>query len=170
MLLAGIGAGESMSRYFFVLGVVLAAAAWGPVASTAGDHCRGGHHHCAGCAPGGQGHHGRCPSCASAAPASPKVEVPGADARVGIGKQLFAEMNPRCTVCHSLEGKGNPKGPLDDVGSRFEAEGIKQWLRTPSEMAKKHGRDRKPAMVPYPELTDEELDALAAYLVTLKKA
>ena len=91
------------------------------------------------------------------------------DARVAQGKQLFGEMNPRCTVCHSIGGQGNAKGALDDVGSRWPAEVIKQWIRTPVEMAKKHGKDRKPAMVPYPELTDEELDALATYLGSLKK-
>jgi hypothetical protein len=36
-------------------------------------------------------------------------------------------------------------------------------------MAKKHGKTRKPAMVPYPEFSDEELDALASYVGQLEK-
>jgi len=35
-------------------------------------------------------------------------------------------------------------------------------------MAKKHGKTRKPAMVPYPEFSDEELQALAAYVAGLE--
>ena len=91
------------------------------------------------------------------------------DPRLARGEQLFGETNPRCSVCHSIEGRGNPKGPLDDVGSRWRAEEIEAWLRTPAEMAAKHGKVRKPAMVPYPELSDEELDDLAAYLASLKR-
>jgi mono/diheme cytochrome c family protein len=92
------------------------------------------------------------------------------DPRVAQGKQLFGELNPRCTVCHSIEGKGNPKGAaLDDVGTRWKVEELKSWLRSPAEMAKKHGKTRKPAMLPYPELEDDELDALVAYLASLKK-
>ena len=33
------------------------------------------------------------------------------------GEKLFADQ--KCSVCHSIAGKGNAKGPLDDVGSRL---------------------------------------------------
>ena len=91
------------------------------------------------------------------------------DPRVAQGKQLIGELNPRCTICHSIAGKGNPKGSLDDVGTRWKAEELKAWLRTPAEMARKHGKTRTPAMKPYPELEEAELDAVVAYLGSLKK-
>jgi mono/diheme cytochrome c family protein len=97
-------------------------------------------------------------------PASPKAEA-GDCAK---GEDLFAQANPRCTVCHSVAGKGNPLGPLDGVGDRLSRDEIKAWLQRPAEMAKTRATTRKPAMVPYPEFSDEELDALVAYLATLK--
>lgn len=98
--------------------------------------------------------------------APPATSAPPA-AGVPTGAQLIAEANPRCGLCHTIAGKGNPKGPLDGVGSRRSREEIKSWIRTPVEMAKKHGKTRKPPMVPYPEFSDEELDALATYLAEL---
>jgi mono/diheme cytochrome c family protein len=101
-------------------------------------------------------------AAAPAPPASPEVT------ELARGAALLGEANPRCTVCHSLAGKGNPRGlPLDGVGRRLSREEIVAWIRTPSEMAKKRGSTRKPAMVPYPEFSDEELDALVAYLASL---
>jgi mono/diheme cytochrome c family protein len=92
------------------------------------------------------------------------------DPRIAQGKQILGELNPRCTLCHLIDGHGNPKGAvLDDVGSRYTVDELKSWLRTPAEMAKKHGKTRKPAMVPFPELDDQELDAVATYLSSLKK-
>lgn len=100
------------------------------------------------------------------AKAAPAAE---ADPRIARGKQLVGELHPRCTICHFLEGRGNPKGSLEDVGSRWKPEEIKSWLKTPAEMAKAHAKPRKPAMQPYAELSDEQLDDLAAYLASLKK-
>ena len=52
------------------------------------------------------------------------------------GKAVFTEQ--KCSLCHSVEGKGNPKGALDDVGTKLSGEQIRQWLLTPKEMPK-HG-------------------------------
>ena len=96
---------------------------------------------------------------------APLEQSPGDPAR---GKELFGEANPRCTVCHSVAGKGNLHGqPLDEVGRRLSRDEIRAWIRTPAEMANKRGTTRKPAMLPYPEFSDEELDALVAYLASL---
>jgi cytochrome c1 len=53
------------------------------------------------------------------------------------------------------------------VADRLAPGEIRAWIRTPAEMAKKRGVTRTPAMVPYPEFSDEELDALVAYLAAL---
>ncbi len=103
-------------------------------------------------------------------PTPASSEAPSRQAAAGSerGKELLGEANPRCTVCHSVEGKGNPQGlPLDGVGQRLSRDEIKAWIRTPVEMAKKRGTTRKPAMLPYPEFSDEELDAMVAYLASL---
>jgi mono/diheme cytochrome c family protein len=92
----------------------------------------------------------------------------GQDAKaVDRGKAVFSEQ--KCSLCHAVAGKGNPKGPLDDVGSKLTADQMHQWLLTPKEMAEKEKKTRQPAMPPFTKLSKADLDALVAYLQTLKK-
>ena len=90
-----------------------------------------------------------------------------ADAKTDKGKALFASSN--CKMCHSIAGVGNPKGPLDEVGSKLTAADIKAWLTDPAAMATKTKAERKPAMKITKPLTADDIDALTAYLQTLKK-
>lgn len=75
----------------------------------------------------------------------------------------------KCSLCHSIAGKGNPKGALDDVGSKLSADDIKAWITTPKEMAEKSKSERKPPMKAYPNLPAADLSALVGYLQSLKK-
>ena len=70
----------------------------------------------------------------------------------------------KCSICHSLDGKGMAKGPLDGVGSKLSADEIRQWIVNPAEMTAKTNATRKPAMRAYPNLPKEDLDALVAFL------
>ena len=83
------------------------------------------------------------------------------------GKQVFTDS--KCAVCHSIAEAGNKKGPLDGVGSKLRAADIRAWITTAPDMAVKAKADRKPPMKAYPDLSKEDLDALVAYLQTLKK-
>jgi cytochrome c2 len=69
----------------------------------------------------------------------------------------------KCTMCHSVDGKGNKNKPLDGVGSALKPEEIKKWISSPKEMK----ADTK--MKAYPSLPAEDLDALVAYVSSLKK-
>lgn len=90
------------------------------------------------------------------------------DAKVDKGAKVYADQ--KCTMCHSIAGKGNPKGALDDVGSKLKAEEIRQWITEPAAMAAKAKAERKPPMpAKYAALPKDELDALVAYLSSLKK-
>jgi len=82
------------------------------------------------------------------------------------GIKVFADS--KCSICHSVAGKGNPKGVLDDVGARLSADDIRHWLANPQEMRDKTGFDRKPIMKSFATLPKDDLDALVAYLQTLK--
>lgn len=82
------------------------------------------------------------------------------------GQQLFTAQ--RCTMCHAVAGKGNAKGPLDGVAAKYKADELKQWLVAPADMAAKHNATRKPAMRDFSKLPAADLDALVAYLQTLK--
>lgn len=89
------------------------------------------------------------------------------DAKVQKGMKIYAEQ--KCQMCHSIEGKGNAKGPLDGVGSKLSAADIKQWIVDPKTMTEKAKAERKPAMKAYPNLPAEDVDALVAYMLSLKK-
>jgi mono/diheme cytochrome c family protein len=88
------------------------------------------------------------------------------DAAVQRGKELFGTQG--CKLCHSIAGQGNPKGPLDEVG-KLDAKQIRAWLVTPTDMAAKAKAQRKPPMKSFDKLPPADLDALVAYLGTLKK-
>lgn len=88
-------------------------------------------------------------------------------AQIERGMKVYADQ--KCSACHSIAGKGNQKGALDDVGSRLSADEIRAWVVSPAEMMKKTKAERKPPMRAYPNLAKEDLDAVVAYLASLKK-
>ena len=82
------------------------------------------------------------------------------------GQQLFTDQ--KCTLCHSIGDKGNKKGPLDDVGTKLSSAEIREWITDAKGMTAKSKATRKPEMKAY-SLPKEDVDALVAYLTTLKK-
>ena len=84
------------------------------------------------------------------------------------GAKVYADQ--KCSTCHSIDGKGSAKGPLDGVGSKLKADEIRQWIVDPKGMTAKTNAARKPPMpAKYASLPKEDLDALVAYLASLKK-
>ena len=83
------------------------------------------------------------------------------------GKQIYAAQ--KCSVCHSIEGKGAKKGPLEGVGSKYSEDEMRQWIVNAPEMTKKTKSTRKPFMKNYDKLPKGEVDALVAYMMSLKK-
>jgi mono/diheme cytochrome c family protein len=96
------------------------------------------------------------------------IAVPVAAQGTDKGAAVFAAQ--KCSMCHSLDGKGASKGPLDGVGLKLKADEIRQWILGPVEMAAKANATRKPVMKAYPNLPKEDLDALVAFLASKKKA
>ena len=90
-----------------------------------------------------------------------------AQSAVEKGKQLFADQ--KCSICHSIGNTGNKKGPLDDVGSKLSAADIRGWITNAPDMAAKAKADRKPPMKAYSTLSKDDVDALVAYMASLKK-
>lgn len=89
------------------------------------------------------------------------------DAKAAKAMDVFVKQ--KCTTCHSIAGRGSKKGPLDDVGSKLTPAQIREWLVDPVGMAAKTQPPptRKPPMKKK-ALSAEDLDALVAYLSTLK--
>ena len=94
--------------------------------------------------------------------------IASAQGNVEKGKQVYTDQH--CSMCHSIDGKGNPKGPLDEVGSKLTADQIRAWITSPAEQAAKAKADRKPPMpAKFAQLPKADIDALVAYLSSLKK-
>jgi mono/diheme cytochrome c family protein len=88
------------------------------------------------------------------------------DAQIAKGAAVYAAQ--KCGLCHSIGEKGNRKGPLDGVGSRLKADEIRLWMTDAKAMTAKTNSTRKPDMKSY-SLPKDDLDALVAYMVSLKK-
>lgn len=88
------------------------------------------------------------------------------DPKVAKGAALF-ESN-KCTICHAAQGKGNAKKPLDGAGSRLDAATVKLWITDPKAAEAKTGKTAKPPMKSFASLPPADVDALVAYVMSLK--
>jgi len=78
------------------------------------------------------------------------------------GKQLY-EVRYECQSCHTIGSAGGYVGPnLNNVGNWMKPEWIEAWLRDPQSMV--------PGTIePRRSFTDQEVQALTAYLVSLRQ-
>jgi mono/diheme cytochrome c family protein len=82
------------------------------------------------------------------------------------GMQVYAAQ--KCSLCHSIAGKGNKQHPLDGVGTKVTADDMRKWITSPKEMEAKLATKPKVPMKAFPNLPKADLDALVAYLQSLK--
>ena len=83
------------------------------------------------------------------------------------GETVYAAQ--KCQVCHAIGGKGNKMNPLDGVAGKLSADDIRKWIVSPVEMAKQAKSTKKPPMLQkYDKLPPADVDALVAYMQTLK--
>ena len=88
-------------------------------------------------------------------------------AAVKHGQAVYAAQ--KCQVCHAIAGKGAKANPLDGVGAKLSAEEIRNWIVNPTEMTAKTKSTKKPPMVAkYGKLPEADIDALVAYMQSLK--
>jgi mono/diheme cytochrome c family protein len=89
------------------------------------------------------------------------------DEKVAKGQTVYGAQ--KCATCHSIAGKGNKANPLDGVGAKLSADDIKQWITHPKEAAAKANSTKKPPMpAKYGTLPAADIDALVAYMASLK--
>lgn len=101
---------------------------------------------------------------AAAAPARPSaaahsIPPPGDTTTVARGRELFRSVG--CTRCHSAEGAGRRRLPLDGVGARLSADTLRLWVVDPRAV---DPGVRKPA---YDDLPREDVEALVVYMESL---
>jgi mono/diheme cytochrome c family protein len=106
-------------------------------------------------------------------PAAGLPRMPAGGDLVALGKEQYDLQE--CYNCHKIGGKGSVKkrGPvLDNIGSLMKPEELKEKVLDPrSWMAEGFEKEYKKKQMPdkYRELmSDQEIDALVAYLATLK--
>lgn len=87
---------------------------------------------------------------------------------VEAGKKVYEAQ--KCVTCHMIEGKGNKMFPLDGVGTRLPAADLRRWITHPAEMEAKLPKPptMKMSMRKY-VMSEADLDALVAYMVSLKE-
>jgi mono/diheme cytochrome c family protein len=79
-----------------------------------------------------------------------------------MGKQLY-EVKYQCNACHTIGSAGGYVGPnLSNAGNWLNAAWIQEWLKDPQALV--------PGTIePRRSLTDQEMQALTAYVLTLKQ-
>lgn len=82
------------------------------------------------------------------------------------GEKLFTDQ--KCALCHSIDGKGNAKGPMEEALGKLSADEIRAWITDAKGMTAKTKATRKPEMKAF-TLPKEDVDALVAYLMAIKK-
>lgn len=92
------------------------------------------------------------------------AEIAGAETPTERGVTVYAAQ--KCAMCHSVAGKGNPKGPLDGIGKKLTTEELRQWIVDAPGMTARTKAPRKPAMKAY-ALPKEDVEALVAYMASL---
>jgi mono/diheme cytochrome c family protein len=91
-------------------------------------------------------------------------------AKIAAGQKVFTAQ--KCDTCHAIAGKGGKlASALDGVGTKLPEADIRKWLANPAEMERT--LPKKPAMpmssfMKSHKLTDPDVDALTAYMLSLK--
>ena len=103
--------------------------------------------------------------------ATPVVAAQAPDAaKVAAGQKAYEAQ--KCGTCHAIKGQGGKlASALDGVGGKLSAADIKKWLTDPAAMEK--NLKEKPKMLmstamKSKKLTDADVDALTAYMMSLK--
>jgi ubiquinol-cytochrome c reductase cytochrome b subunit len=92
--------------------------------------------------------------------ATPAETVPAA----GISKGREVYQARGCAACHKINGQGGPTGPdLSDEASKGRSA---DWLATQIRNPKAHNPTS--IMPPYPSLSPEQVESLAAYMLSLR--
>lgn len=104
-------------------------------------------------------------------PATPALAVAmgvdGADAALlARGREVVVAND--CLMCHSIAGEGSPRSPLDGVGARLSETEILHFAIADEAVQEELAPRAIKAKRPYAELPQEDLQAMVAYLASLK--
>ena len=84
------------------------------------------------------------------------------------GRAVYAQQ--KCATCHSIAEEGNSRASLDDVGARHGAAQLRAWITGTGAAADALAPATARRKQRYLDIPAGDLDALIAYLSTLKSA
>ena len=90
-------------------------------------------------------------------PAATSPEKPA-----GGGAAIYEDKN--CRTCHAISGVGNPRYPLDGVGSRLNRSELREAITGAGLAASKMSRVVRQRKARYAEMPEEEMSKLVDYL------
>lgn len=86
---------------------------------------------------------------------------------LALGRQVYDENG--CAGCHSIAGMGSPRSPLDGVGAALTAAQLREWVIGGDSIAEDLSPRALRAKQGYRALPAQQLDALVAYLGSLRE-
>lgn len=93
--------------------------------------------------------------------------APASQKQIARGREVFARRD--CSGCHSVAGKGSPRSPLDGIGGRRDREELRAWVVAEESVQAELSPRAIAAKQDYAQLPDTEMDALLAYLGSLRE-
>ena len=120
--------------------------------------------------------HGQNPDDSARRPAPDPVTVPGPAGALAIESQAADSARGHavflaqgCTQCHSVAGAGSPRAPLDGVGARRTGAELRAWTTGAEALADSLSPATLRAKQAFATLPPADLDALVAFLASLKR-
>ncbi len=90
----------------------------------------------------------------------PQTSSPAEPDSIAKGSQIYQEK--KCSLCHMIQGTGGKSGgDLSSIGTKRDADWLKRFVTAPKSLV-------PTAKMPPFKGSADELDALIAYLVSLK--
>lgn len=94
------------------------------------------------------------------------IDADPAARQVARGQEVFAQYD--CARCHSVAGKGNPRSPLDGVGSRLSRDELHGWVVAGEAVREDLSPRAISVKQTYVQMPAADLEALLAYLAWLR--
>ena len=85
--------------------------------------------------------------------------------RIETGRQIYQQQG--CGFCHSIAGQGNPRNPLDGVGTKRSASELRDFITGADTLQGVLTTSIRKMKQRYIELSADELDALVIYMKSL---
>jgi mono/diheme cytochrome c family protein len=90
-------------------------------------------------------------------------------AKVAAGAKAYTAQ--KCSTCHAIKGVGMKTHPLDGVGAKLSEADVRKWLTDTAAMEAKLAKKPSMSMAGWmksKKLSDADVDALTAYMMSLK--